>query len=145
FFPAGHVIGSAQIKLEYKGFVAVVSGDYKLQDDGLSVPFHPVKCHEFVTESTFGLPIYHWDVMSVKNRKLEDWVSLNWENGKTSVLVGYSLGKAQRILKALESNGNMVVYNSLTRLNSALVEPGIELPSNTVIYFTHRSEMQGAT
>lgn len=145
FFPAGHVIGSAQIKLEYKGFVAVVSGDYKLQDDGLSVPFHPVKCHEFVTESTFGLPIYHWDEVPVMNRKLQDWVSQNRENGKTSVLVGYSLGKAQRILKALESNGNILVHNSIARLNSAFEESGIELPSYSVIDFTHKSEMQGAT
>ncbi|WP_435525168.1 hypothetical protein [Chryseobacterium indoltheticum] len=58
--PAGHIIGSAQIRLEYKGYVSVVSGDYKIQDDGLSTPFEVVKCNEFVTESTFGLPIYNW-------------------------------------------------------------------------------------
>ena len=58
--PAGHIIGSAQIRLEYKGYVSVISGDYKVQDDGLSTPFELIKCNEFVTESTFGLPIYNW-------------------------------------------------------------------------------------
>lgn len=60
FFPAGHIVGSAQIRMEYKGFVTVFSGDYKVQDDGLSTPFELVKCNEFITESTFGLPIYNW-------------------------------------------------------------------------------------
>ncbi len=59
FFPAGHIIGSAQIRLEFKGFVVVFSGDYKVKDDELTVPFEPVKCNEFITESTFGLPIYN--------------------------------------------------------------------------------------
>ncbi len=62
FHPAGHIPGSAQIRLEYKGKIAVVSGDCKLEDDGLSAPFEPVKCHEFLTETTFGLPIYQWTV-----------------------------------------------------------------------------------
>lgn len=61
FHPAGHVIGSAQIRLEYKGEIWVVTGDYKLYDDGISTPYEPVKCHHFITESTFGLPIYQFD------------------------------------------------------------------------------------
>ena len=61
FHPAGHIPGSAQVRLEYQGKVAVVSGDYKVEDDGLSTPFEPVKCHEFVSECTFGMPIYDWE------------------------------------------------------------------------------------
>src|SRR5690606_39218095 len=75
--PAGHIIGSAQVRLEFQGKVTVISGDYKLQDDGLSTPFEPVQCHEFVTESTFGLPIYHWQHTEALNRQLQQWVLNN--------------------------------------------------------------------
>lgn len=60
FHPAGHVPGSAQIRIELRGEVWVVSGDYKTEADGLSEPFEPVRCHSFVTESTFGLPVFRW-------------------------------------------------------------------------------------
>src|SRR5690606_38547876 len=83
--PAGHIIGSAQIRLEYKGYVSVVSGDYKVQNDGLSTPFELVRCNEFVTESTFGLPIYNWLEIDDLNKKLQSWVLRNQENGRTSV------------------------------------------------------------
>lgn len=65
FFPAGHVIGSAQIRLAYRGQTWVVSGDYKVVDDGITPAFEPVHCHVFITESTFGLPIYRWAAQSV--------------------------------------------------------------------------------
>ena len=60
FFPAGHIPGSAQVRVEHNGEVWVFSGDYKLGNDGLSVPFEPVKCHTFISESTFGMPVYKW-------------------------------------------------------------------------------------
>ena len=93
--PAGHIIGSAQIRMEYKGYVSVVSGDYKVQDDGLSTPFEVVKCNEFVSESTFGLPIYNWLSVEEQERQMRGWVEKNRSNGKTSVFIGYSLGKSQ--------------------------------------------------
>lgn len=126
--PAGHIIGSAQIRMEYKGYVAVVSGDYKLQDDGLSTPFEYVKCNEFVSESTFGLPIYHWLSVSEQELQLKNWVEQNRKNGKTSVFIGYSLGKAQRIMKALEGLGRLHVHYSIARLNMAYESAGIQLP-----------------
>lgn len=127
-YPAGHILGSAQIRLEYKGKITVVSGDYKLQDDGLSTPFEPVKCHEFVSESTFGLPIYNWLTVSELHKQVRDWVAHNQENGKTSVFIGYSLGKAQRIMKALEGMGKLYVHYSIGKLNTAYESVGIELP-----------------
>ncbi|MDR2238126.1 MAG: ligase-associated DNA damage response exonuclease [Chryseobacterium sp.] len=126
--PAGHIIGSAQIRLEYKGFVTVISGDYKVQDDGLSTPFELVRCHEFVTESTFGLPIYNWLEVQDLNKKLQSWVLKNQENSKTSVFIGYSLGKAQRIMKAVEGLGNIYVHYSIGKLNEAFETSGINLP-----------------
>ncbi|WP_292011004.1 ligase-associated DNA damage response exonuclease [Chryseobacterium sp.] len=133
--PAGHIIGSAQIRLEYQGFVSVISGDYKVQDDGLSTPFELVKCNEFVTESTFGLPIYNWmDIPSI-NHQLQNWVLRNRENGKTSVFIGYSLGKAQRIMKAVEGLGKAHVHYSIGKLNEAFEEIGILLPDYEIINF----------
>lgn len=132
FHPAGHIIGSAQIRMEHKGKVAVVSGDYKVQDDGLSTPFEPVRCHEFVSESTFGLPIYNWLPVPQLNQQLQDWVLQNQANGKTSVFIGYSLGKAQRIMKALEQTGKMYVHFSIGKLNEAYASAGIQLPEHEV-------------
>ncbi len=128
FHPAGHIIGSAQIKLEYKGYIAVISGDYKVQYDGLSTPFELVRCNEFVTESTFGLPIYNWLEVPDLNNKLQNWVLKNIENNKTSVFIGYSLGKAQRIMKAIEGLGKLNVHYSIGKLNKAFEEVGIVLP-----------------
>lgn len=133
--PAGHIIGSAQIRLEHKGRVAVISGDYKLQNDGLSTPFEAVKCHEFVTESTFGLPIYNWQPVEQLNEQLRTWVLQNKAIGKTSVIAGYSLGKAQRILKALEGIGPLNVHYSIARLNEAYESVGINLPAYKVVDF----------
>lgn len=129
FYPAGHIIGSAQIRLEYKGRIVVISGDYKVQDDGLSTPFEPIRCHEFVSESTFGLPIYNWLPVLDLNQQLQDWVLQNQTNGKTSVLIGYSLGKAQRIMKALEGMGTLYVHYSIGKLNKAYESAGIDLPA----------------
>jgi len=135
FHPAGHIIGSAQIRLEYKGKVVVISGDYKLQEDGLSTPFESVKCHEFVTESTFGLPIYQWKTVQEQNAALQDWVGYNRDNGRTSVFVGYSLGKAQRIMQAISGMGPMYVHYSIHRLNEAYKSVGIHLPDYQVVDF----------
>lgn len=135
FHPAGHIIGSAQIRLEYKGKVIVVSGDYKVQNDGLSTPFEPVKCHEFITESTFGLPIYNWPTVEKQNQDLQNWVLQNTKNNKTSVFVGYSLGKAQRIMKALENTLPIYVHYSISKLNQAYEAVGIDLPQYETVDF----------
>lgn len=126
--PAGHIIGSAQIRMEYKGYVSVVSGDYKIQDDGLSTTFEPVKCNEFVSESTFGLPIYNWLSIPKQEELLRNWVEKNKQNGKTSVFIGYSLGKSQRIMKALEGVDDMYVHYSISKLNEAYESVGVRLP-----------------
>lgn len=132
FHPAGHIIGSSQIRMEYKGFISVVSGDYKIQEDGLSTPFEPVVCHEFVSESTFGLPIYRWQSVAEQEDQLKRWVLSNKKNGKTSVFVGYSLGKSQRIMQALKEFDDLYVHYSIAKLNEAYESVGIALPKYTV-------------
>jgi putative mRNA 3-end processing factor len=127
-FPAGHVIGSSQIRLEYKGQICVVSGDYKVEYDGISTEFEPVKCHTFVSESTFGLPIYKWQPQDVIFSQIKDWISGNHDKNKTSVLVAYSLGKAQRLIKGLDGYGTIYVHNSIANLNDGFIKAGVDLP-----------------
>jgi len=132
-FPAGHVIGSAQIKLEYKGEIAVVSGDYKTEYDGISTAFEPIKCHTFVTESTFGLPIYKWQPQQQLFDSIRDWVASNLQKNKTSILIAYSLGKAQRLIKHLAGNQSIFVHQTIANLNHAFENAGVELPSTIKI------------
>lgn len=131
--PAGHIIGSAQVRMEHKGRVAVASGDYKVQDDGLSTPIEIVRCHEFVTESTFALPIYNWILVAQQQEQMRNWVLQNREKGKISVFAGYALGKAQRIMRALESLGTLKVHYAIARLNEAYAMAGVALPEYEVL------------
>src|SRR5208282_1303577 len=85
FHPAGHILGSAQVRLEYGGEVWVVSGDYKLEGDPTCAPFEPLRCHTFVTESTFGLPIYRWRVQAEVFEQIHAWWRRNQEHGKASL------------------------------------------------------------
>jgi putative mRNA 3-end processing factor len=128
-FPAGHVIGSAQVRLEYKGEICVVSGDYKVEYDGISTAFEPVKCHTFVSESTFGLPIYKWQPQEIVFKQIRDWVADNHDKQKTSVLIAYSLGKAQRLIKNLAGDAKIYVHNAIANLNDGFISAGVDLPA----------------
>jgi putative mRNA 3-end processing factor len=126
--PAGHVIGSSQVRIEDNGEVWVVSGDYKMEDDGISGAFEPLRCRVFVTESTFGLPIYNWKPQAELFAGMRDWVAENRAQDKTSVLIAYSLGKAQRVLKALEPLDRAVyVHGAIWNVHQALVQAGVVL------------------
>lgn len=140
FHPAGHVIGSAQIRLEYKGFVVVFTGDYKVKDDHLTVPFEPIKCHEFITESTFGLPIYNWVSETQLQQQMHDWVKHNQSHNRTSVFLGYSLGKAQRIMKLMEGMDQIYVHSAIHNLNNAIESSGIQLPETELLSYDFRKE-----
>lgn len=134
--PAGHVLGSAQVRLEYQGQVWVASGDYKLDDDGTCAPFEPVRCDTFITESTFGLPIYRWQPQPQLMAQMLDWWRGNADAGRASVLYCYAFGKAQRILHGLlRAAGGMegfpgpiVEHGALTALNRAYAAEGVSLP-----------------
>jgi putative mRNA 3-end processing factor len=128
-FPAGHIIGSSQIRIEYEGEIWVVSGDYKTEDDGLSGLFEPVKCHTFITECTFGLPIYKWKPQQEIYSNIKQWVQKNQQQKKTSVLIAYSLGKAQRLLQPLsEVSDKIFVHGAVFNMHMALVNAGWKLP-----------------
>ncbi|MBO9562971.1 MAG: ligase-associated DNA damage response exonuclease [Niastella sp.] len=128
--PAGHIIGSSQVRVEYKGEVWVVSGDYKTEDDGISGAFEPVRCNTFITESTFGLPIYNWKPQETIYSDIRHWVHSNQLAGKTSVLIAYSLGKAQRVLNAVaEVTGNIFVHGAIWNTHQVLTQAGHVLPA----------------
>ncbi len=127
--PAGHIPGSAQIRMEYQGKVWVVSGDYKLQHDGISTPFETIKCNHFVTESTFGLPIYKFP----ESENLKDSINSWWENnrlqGNNSVIIGYALGKAQRIIKHLDqANGTIFTHGAVGSVIAVMKDINLGLP-----------------
>jgi putative mRNA 3-end processing factor len=129
FHPAGHIPGSAQIRVEHKGEVWVFSGDYKLENDNFSVPFESVKCHTFITESTFGLPVYKWKPQREVFDDVNDWWRKNQLEGKTSVIAGYTLGKAQRVLKNVDQSiGKIFTHGAVDTINQVLKKQGFNLP-----------------
>lgn len=135
FHPAGHIIGSSQIRLEYKGEVWVISGDYKRENDGLSGEFEPLKCHAFITESTFGLPIYKWKPQQEIYNDIINWISRNKENGKASILIAYSLGKSQRVLQALKETAETIyAHGAIFNMQQTLIDAGFDL--NPVVRIT---------
>ena len=122
--PAGHVLGSAQVRMEYKGEVCVASGDYKTENDDLCQPFEVVRCHTFVTESTFGLPIYRWPAQRDTFAQLNQWWAENQRAGWTSVLYCYALGKAQRLLSGLDGNQGPIFFARRDRTIHARLSRG---------------------
>lgn len=129
FHPAGHVPGSAQIRVAVNGEVWVASGDYKVADDGLSEAFEPVKCHHFITESTFGLPVFRWESQADVAADINAWWAACARAGKTAFLGAYALGKAQRLLTMLDSDiGPVLTHGAVENTNIVLREQGIILP-----------------
>ena len=127
--PAGHILGSSQVRLEHRGEVWVVSGDYKVEPDATCSPFEAVRCDVFVTESTFGLPIYRWPSQAEVFAQVNDWWRKNQEAGRASLLLGYALGKSQRLLSGLDpSIGPILTHGAVEKLNRAYRETGIHLP-----------------
>lgn len=130
FHPAGHVPGAAQIRVEAGGEIWVASGDYKVVNDGLSTPFEVVKCHHFITESTFGLPVFRWQDQADVARDLNAWWADCAAAGQTAVLGAYALGKAQRLITMLDPEiGPILCHTAVENTNAVLRGQGIALPA----------------
>ncbi|ARP84579.1 DNA ligase-associated DEXH box helicase [Bordetella genomosp. 8] len=133
-FPAGHVLGSAQVRLEHGGQVWVASGDYKLQEDGTCDPFEPVPCDVFITESTFGLPVYRWDDVAQVRADINAWWAANAAEGRASILYCYAFGKAQRILHGLDASiGPIVAHGAVEGLNRVYRTSGVVMPPTITV------------
>ena len=129
FHPAGHVPGSAQIRTEVGGEVWVASGDYKTEPDGLSEPFEPVSCHAFITECTFGLPVFKWASNDAVINDINAWWASCAAAGKSAILGAYALGKAQRILAGLDTTiGPILTHGAVEATNQILRAQGLSLP-----------------
>jgi len=127
--PAGHILGSSQVRIEYRGHVCVVSGDYKVDRDATCTPFELQRCHTFITESTFGLPVYRWPPQEEVMAAVNNWWRDNREAGRTSVIFAYSLGKAQRLIAGLDPQiGPIFCHGAVERVNRDYRDTGISLP-----------------
>ncbi len=148
--PAGHVLGSAQVRVEHGGRVWVASGDYFVSGiDGdvntTCAPFEPVCCDCFITESTFGLPIYRWRAQAQVLAEINAWWQANAEAGRVSLLLGYSFGKAQRLLAGLDASiGPIVAHGAVETLNAAYRAAGVALPATQRIDDVPRDQLQRA-
>jgi putative mRNA 3-end processing factor len=124
------VLGSAQVRVEFGGEVWVASGDYKTEDDGVVAPFEPQRCHVFITESTFGLPIYRWRRQSEIMAEVNGWWRANAGAGRASVVFAYGLGKAQRLLAHLDPTiGPIVCHGAIEPMNAIYRGQGVPLPA----------------
>jgi putative mRNA 3-end processing factor len=141
--PAGHLLGSAQVRMEYGGEVWVASGDYKVEPDPTCAAFEPVRCDTFITESTFGLPIYRWQPQDNIFSDINDWWRGNAEQGRASVVFCYSLGKAQRILAGIDpAIGPIICHGAVESMNRAYREAGVALPPTRIVSDVGKADLK---
>ena len=133
FHPAGHVPGSSQIRAEHKGEIWVFTGDYKTQSDGISTEFEPVPCHTFITESTFGLPVFQWENPRQVHEQINQWWAANQAEKTTSLLMGYSLGKVQRLLKHLDPSIGKIFTHGASEHMTQVLRQFIDFPETELI------------
>jgi putative mRNA 3-end processing factor len=127
--PSGHILGACQVRIEVAGLVWVVSGDYKTESDPTCPAFEPIRCHGFVTEATFALPIYRWKPREEIFADINRWWRKNSTEGKASILYCYALGKAQRILAGIDAAiGPIFTHGAVERLTRAYRDQGLALP-----------------
>lgn len=141
FHPAGHIIGSSQVRVEYKGEVWVFTGDYKTEDDGISTAYEVVKCHTFITENTFGLPAFKWLPQAEVMNDINNWWAQNKAEGKTSILFGYTLGKAQRLLKYLDPQIGQIYTHGAVENMTEVLRSMVDFPPTTRI--TRETKKEG--
>jgi len=142
--PAGHIVGSSQIRVEHKGEVWVFTGDYKTENDGLAVPYEVVKCHTFITECTFGLPAFKWLPQQQVFNDINNWWQQNQDDGRTSILFGYSLGKAQRLLKHLDTSiGKIYTHGAVENMTEVVREIADLPPTEKITRDTKKEDIKG--
>ncbi len=133
FHPAGHIIGSAQIRVEYKGEIWVVSGDYKTENDSVSGHFESLKCHTFISECTFGLPVFNWRPQKEILHDINTWWANNADQNKITCISAYSLGKSQRLLSGLDTTiGKIYTHIAVENINEIFRKSGVKLPDTNV-------------
>ncbi len=146
FHPAGHILGSAQVRVEHRGRVWVASGDYKRDDDPTCEPFEVVPCDTFITEATFALPVYRWPSAASVAADIYRWWQECAAAGRTAVLFTYALGKAQRILAELRAftDRSVCLHGAMAPMVAAYREAGVDLlPTATVSAYPAGHDFRG--
>ena len=146
FHPAGHILGSAQIRLEYQGQVGLITGDYKLGKDPTCEAWQPVRCHWMISESTFGLPIYRWPTQELVFQSINQWWRESRDEGKCCLLYAYAIGKSQRLLAGLDPTiGKIYCHGAVEKGNEAYRRTDVALPETTYIgSITGKHDWSGA-
>lgn len=140
FHPAGHILGSSQIRIENAGHVSIITGDFKRESDPTCTPFEPLRAHCLVTESTFGLPVFRWQEQKRTAEQINAWWNDNQASGVTSVMYGYALGKSQRVLNMLDEKiGPIFIHGALQKPVDSYRIAGIRLPETRLISEVPRS------
>jgi putative mRNA 3-end processing factor len=144
--PAGHVLGSSQVRIEHQGAVWVVSGDYKRDPDPTCAPFEPVACDVFISEATFALPAYRWPSGAAVAAEIHEWWQVNRSRGVASVLFAYALGKAQRVLAELTRFTEEAVYvhGAVAPLTDIYRAQGIGMLPTMPVVDAHAAQYAGA-
>jgi len=144
--PAGHILGSSQVRLEHDGEVWVVSGDYKRQSDPTCAPFEPLECDVFVSETTFGQPHFVWPDTAAVVGNIVRWWHINRERGKNSVLFCYALGKAQRVLAEMlrHTQEPVHVHGEIGTLVEVYRSAGIDMVPTLPVTASSAAELRGA-
>lgn len=133
--PAGHIRGACQVRIEARGQVAVVTGDFKRESDPTCEPFEPIRCDLLVTESTFGVPVFDWREPREVMSRINDWWARNRQEGRASLLFAYALGKAQRLLAGLdESIGPIFLHGALVPTVELYRQQGCRLPATQAVH-----------
>ncbi len=141
--PAGHIRGSAQVKIVHRGHISVISGDYKTAPDPTCTPLEPQRCHTFISESTFGLPIFKWPSVEAVMAAINAWWRENRDQGRTSILFAYALGKAQRLLAGLDASiGPILTHGAVERINRIYRREGVRLAESRYIDDLEDREMR---
>lgn len=143
---AGHILGSAQVRIEHEGRVWVVSGDYKRQPDPTCEPFEPVECEVFISEATFALPVYRWPSTPQVVEEIVRWWRANRERGIASVLFCYALGKAQRVLAELRAftDEAVHVHGAVKSLVDVYREAGVQMVPTVPATVERKADYRGA-
>jgi putative mRNA 3-end processing factor len=146
FHPAGHLLGSAQVRLEHAVGVWVVTGDFKRDPDPTCAPFEPLRCHTLLTECTFGLPVFRWPAPAEVMAEIGDWWRENAAAGRPSLILAYSLGKAQRILAGIDAAiGPIFAHGAVEQISQVYREAGVRLPPTRPMPETRsKEEIAGA-
>ena len=140
--PAGHILGSAQVRVEQDGNIWLVSGDFKTDIDPTCAPLEPLRCHTFISESTFGLPIFRWPSPEQVMQEINSWWRSNRDQRRTSSLFAYALGKAQHILAGLDrSIGPILTHGAVEKINQCYRDVGINLPDTRYIGAIEESDL----